>query len=279
MAVDSFLLISSLLLVAGVTLLTTSWRQQVSDRCRQWWGWCQQVLALMSGAESQAGRHRSPLCRPRGSWQQGSRKQGSTIVPHLIQPGTTQPWLQPSLCPSLHMGSDTGTMSSMGKPGRPPRLDQHLQVLVAHGTPRSLHQRSRPRSGVKDLPPEISNYAKPPVKGMIFQEGLIQTEERKRWWEYKTKRRVWPMRPPVLPKGHKEAGAAARPSRGPALSLEKKAGTKTETCQPFNSGFSDQRSSEKSDRLAMERPYRQLLVSLKRPKTNNDGQQQVRQQN
>ncbi|XP_015714299.1 uncharacterized protein LOC107311911 [Coturnix japonica] len=277
MVVDSFLLISSLLLVAGVTLLTTSWRRQGSDRRRQWWGLWQHVVALMSGAESQAGRHRSRLCRPRGSRLQASRRQGSPIVPHLIQPGKTRPWLPGSPCSSLFM--NTGTANSMGKPGRLPGLDQRPQLLVAHGTPRSLHHRSRPGSGFKDLPPEISNCTKPPVKGMIFQEGLVQTEERKRWWEYKTKRPVWPMRPSALPKGHKEAGAAARSSQGPALSLEKKAGSKTETCQPSNSGFIDKRSSEKSDRLAMERLYQQLLVSLKRPKTNNDGQQQVGQRN
>lgn len=135
--------------------------------------------------------------------------------------------------------------------------------------PRTLGQRSRLGSGVQDLPPEIFKCTKPPVKGMVFQEGLVQTEERKRWWEYKTRRPIWPMRPPAPPRGPKQAGAAARPSRGPALSLENKADGKTETCQPSTSGVSDKRGAEKSDALTMERLYRQLLVSLKRPKTKN----------
>ncbi len=54
------------------------------------------------------------------------------------------------------------------------------------------------------------------------------------------------------------------------MSLEVKADSQTETCQPFNSGFSSNRSTEQSDALTMERLYRQLLVSLKRPKTKND---------
>lgn len=54
-----------------------------------------------------------------------------------------------------------------------------------------------------------------------------------------------------------------------ALSLENKADGKTETCQPSTSGVSDKRGAEKSDALTMERLYRQLLVSLKRPKTKN----------
>lgn len=67
--------------------------------------------------------------------------------------------------------------------------------------PRTLGQRSRLGSGVQDLPPEIFKCTKPPVKGMVFQEGLVQTEERKRWWEYKTRRPIWPMRPQHLPEG------------------------------------------------------------------------------
>ena len=232
-----------------------------------------------TGAERQAGRRGSPLCRPRCSQQQASPWHGSPIPPRLIRPGKTRPLLQRSLCPSLHMDSATGSTSSAGKPGRLPRQDQRPQVLLARGTPRTLSQRSRLGSGVADLPPEIINCTKPPVKGMIFQEGLVQTEERRRWWQYKTKRPIWPMRPPALPKGHEKAGAAARPSRGPALSLERKADSSTETCQPFNSGFSDKRSTEQSDRLAMERLYRQLLVSLKRPKTKNERLLQVRQCN
>ena len=223
-----------------------------------------------TGAERQAGRRGSPLCRPRCSQQQASPSQGSHILPHVTQPGKTRPLLQRNLCPSLHTDSATGTTRPAGKPGRLPGQDQRPQVLVARGTPRMFGQRSRLGSGVQDLPPEILSCTKPPVKGMVFQEGLVQTEERKRWWEYKTKRPIWPMRPPALPRGHKKAGAAARPSRGPALSLEKKADSQTETCQPFNSGFSGSRSTEQSDRLAMERLYRQLLVSLKWPKTKND---------
>ncbi|XP_031408097.1 uncharacterized protein LOC109366370 [Meleagris gallopavo] len=134
------------------------------------------------------------------------------------------------------------------------------------GPPRTLSQRPRLDGGVKDLPPEISNFTKPPVKGLIFQEGLVQREERKRWWDYKTKRLFWHMLSPALPKGHKKPGAAARP----ALHLQKKADGKTEACQPFNSGFSDKRSTEKSDMLAMEGLYRQLLPSLKQSKTNNN---------
>ncbi|XP_019469177.1 uncharacterized protein LOC109366461 [Meleagris gallopavo] len=273
MVVDSFLLIPSLLLlVAGLSLLTPLWRRQGSDRRRQWWTWWLQVLASKSGAEKQAGRHRSPLCRPRCSQQQASRRQGSPILPHSIQPGKTRPLLLHNLCRSLHMKSDsaTGTTSSVGKPVMLPRQDQRPQVLVARGTPRMLSQRPRLGGGVKDLPPEISNFTKPPVKGMVFQEGLVQTEERKRWWDYKTKRLFWHMLSSALPKGHKKPGAAARPSRGPALSLERKADGKTEALLPFNSGFSDKRSTEKSDMLAVERLYRQLLVSLKQPKTKND---------
>ncbi|XP_040554236.1 uncharacterized protein LOC121110426 [Gallus gallus] len=271
MVVDSVLLIPSLLLlVAGVSLLTAFWRRQGSDRRRQWWRWWQQAVSLKSGAERQAGRRGSPLCRPCCSQQQASPWQGSPILPHVTQPGKTRPLLQRNLCPSLHTDSATGTTRPAGKPGRLPGQDQRPQVLVARGTPRMFGQRSRLGSGVQDLPPEILSCTKPPVKGMVFQEGLVQTEERKRWWEYKTKRPIWPMRPPALPRGHKKAGAAARPSRGPALSLEVKADSQTETCQPFNSGFSSNRSTEQSDRLAMERLYRQLLVSLKRPKTKND---------
>ncbi|XP_021247681.1 uncharacterized protein LOC110396389 [Numida meleagris] len=271
MVVDSFLLIPSLLLlVAGVSLLTTAWCRQGHDQHRQQWRWWQRVVALKPDAESQAGRHRSPLCGPHCSQKQASRWQGSLILPHLIQPGKTWPLLLRSLCPSLHTDSATGTTSSAGKPSRLPRQDQCLQVLATRGTPRPHSQRSRLGSGVKDLPPEISSCAKPPVKGMIFQEGIVQTEERKRWWNYKTKRPFWPVLPRALPKVHKKAGAAARPSQGPALSLEKKADSRTETCQPLNSSFSDKRSTEKSDRLAMERLHRQLLVALKRPKTRND---------
>ncbi|XP_019466944.1 uncharacterized protein LOC109364798 [Meleagris gallopavo] len=270
MVVDSFLLIPSLLLlVAGLSLLTPLWRRQGSDRRRQWWTWWLQVVASKSGAERQTGRHRSPLCRPRCSQQQASRWQGSPILPHPVQPGKTQPLLLRSLCPSLHMDSATGTTSSAGKPVRLPRQDQRPQVLVARGTPRTLSQRPRLGGGVKDLPPEISNFTKPPVKGMVFQEGLVQTEERKRWWDYKTKRLFWRMLSSALPKVHKKPGAAARPSQGPVLSLERKADGKTEACQPFNSGFRDKRSTEKSDMLAMEGLYRQLLVSLKRSNTNN----------
>ncbi|XP_031466879.1 uncharacterized protein LOC116240587 [Phasianus colchicus] len=271
MVADSFLLIPSLLLlVAGVSLLTISWRRQGSDRRQQWWTWWLQVVALKSGAERQAGRQRSPLCRPRCSQQQASRWQGSPTLPHLIQPGKTRPLLLRSLCPSLHMDSASGTTSSVGKPSRLPRQDQRPQVLVARGIPRTLSQRPRLGGGVEDLPPEISNCTKPPVKGMVFQEGLVQMEERKRWWDYKTKRLFWHMLSPALPKGCKKAGAA-RPSQRPALSLEKKADSKTETCQPFNSGFSDKRSTEKLDMLGMESLYRQLLLSLKRPKTNKSG--------
>ncbi|XP_040523641.1 uncharacterized protein LOC121110332 isoform X1 [Gallus gallus] len=270
MVVDSILLIPSLLLlVAGVSLLTTAWRRQGSDRRRQWWRWWQQAVALKSGAERQAGRRRSPLCRPCCSQQQASPWQGSCILPHLNQPGKTQPLLQRSLCPSLHFHSATGTTSSAGKPSRLPRQDQCPQVLVACGTSRTLIQCSRLGNGVQDLPPEILKCTKPPVKGMVFQEGLVQTEERKRWWEYKTKKTIWPMRPPALPRGHKKAGAAARPSCGPALSLEKKADCKTETCQPFASGVSDKRSTGKLDALTMDRLYQQLLVSFKQPKTKN----------
>ena len=222
-----------------------------------------------TGAERQAGRRGSPLCRPGCSQQQASPWQGSPVLPRLMQPGKTRPLLQRSLRPSLHVDSATGTVSSAGKPGRLPRQDQRPQVLVARGTPRTLGQRSRLGSGVQDLPPEIFKCTKPPVKGMVFQEGLVQTEERKRWWEYKTRRPIWPMRPPAPPRGPKQAGAAARPSRGPALSLENKADGKTETCQPSTSGVSDKRGAEKSDALTMERLYRQLLVSLKRPKTKN----------
>ena len=53
------------------------------------------------------------------------------------------------------------------------------------------------------------------------------------------------------------------------MSLENKADGKTETCQPSTSGVSDKRGADKSDALTMERLYRQLLVSLKRPKTKN----------
>ncbi|XP_048790955.1 uncharacterized protein LOC125688689 [Lagopus muta] len=254
MVVDSVLLIPSLLLlVAGVSLLTVSWRRQGSDRRQQWWTWCLQVVALKSGAERQAGRHRSPLRRPRCSQQQASPRQGSPILPHLIQPGKIRPFLLRSRCPSLHTDSATGTTSSAGKPGRLPRQDQRPQILVARGTPRTLRQRPRLGGGVEDLPPEISNFTKPPVKGKVFQVGLVQTEERKRWRDYETKRRFWRMLSPALPKVHRKAAAAARPSRGPALSPERTADGKTETHQPFNSGFSDKRSTEKSDLLAMER--------------------------
>ncbi|XP_019468637.1 uncharacterized protein LOC109366193 [Meleagris gallopavo] len=220
MVVDSFLLIPSLLLlVAGLFLLTPLWRRQGSDRRRQRWTWWLQVVASKSGAERQAGRHRSPLCRPRCSQQQASRWQGSPILPHPVQPGKTRPLLLRSLCPSLYMDSTTGTTSSAGKPGRLPRQDQRLQILVARGTPRTLSQRPRLGGGVKDLPPEISNFTKPPVKGLVFQEGLVQTEERKRWWDYQAKRLFWHMLSPALPKGHKKP---ARPSRGPVLTLERK---------------------------------------------------------
>ncbi|XP_031466977.1 uncharacterized protein LOC116240670 [Phasianus colchicus] len=232
--------------------------------------WWLQVVASKSGAERQAGRHRSPLCRPRCSQQQASRWKGNPILPHPIQPGKTRPLLLRSLCPSLHMDSASGTTSSVGKPGRLPRQDQRPQVLVARGIPWMLSQRPRLGGGVEDLPPEISNCTKPPVKGMVFQEGLVQTEERKRWWDYKTKRLFWRTRSPALPKVHRKAGAAARPSRGPALSLGRKADSKTETRQPFNSGFSEKRSTEKSEMLTMESLYSQLLVSLKRPNTKND---------
>ncbi|XP_052536593.1 uncharacterized protein LOC128079401 [Tympanuchus pallidicinctus] len=243
---------------------------QGSDRRQQWWTWWLQVVASKSGAERQAGRHRSPLCRPRCSQQQAWPRQGSPILPHLIQTGKIRPFLLRSRCPSLHTDSATGTTSSAGKPGRLPRQDQRPQILVARGTPGTLSQRPRLGGGVEDLPPEISNFTKPPVKGKVFQVGLVQTEERKRWRDYETKRRFWRMLSPALPKAHNKAGAAARPSRGPALNLERKAVGKTETCQPFNSGFREKRSTEKSDLLAMERLYQQLLVSLKRSKTNND---------
>ncbi|XP_031467019.1 uncharacterized protein LOC116240706 [Phasianus colchicus] len=241
MVVDSFLLIPSLLLlVAGVSLLTASWRRQGSDRRQQWWMWWLQVMASKSGAERQAGRHRSPRCRPHCSQQQASGWKGNPILPHPFQPGKTRPLLLRSACPSLHMDSATGTMSSVGKPGRLPRQDQRPQVLVARGIPRTLSQRPRRGGGVEDLPPEISNFTKPPVKGTVFQEGLVHTEERKRWWDYETKRLFWRMHSPALPKVHRKAGAAARPSRGPALSLGRKADGKAEARQPFNSGFSEE---------------------------------------
>ncbi|XP_031463627.1 uncharacterized protein LOC116238208 isoform X2 [Phasianus colchicus] len=272
MVVDSFLLIPSLLLlVAGVSLLTISWRRQGSDRRQQWWTRWLQVVVSKSGAERQAGRHRSLRCKPHCSQQQASGWKGNPILPHPIQSGKTWPLLLRTLCPSLHMDSATGTTSSVGKPSRLPRQDQCPQVLVAPGIPRTLSQRPRLGGGVEDLPSEISSFTKPPVKGMVFQEGLVQTEERKRRWDYETKRLFWRMRSPALPKVHKKPGAAARPSQGPALSLEKEADSKTETCQPFNSGLRDKRSTEKSDMLAMESLYQQLLVSLNRPKTNKSG--------
>ncbi|XP_031408096.1 uncharacterized protein LOC116216177 [Meleagris gallopavo] len=209
MVVDSFLLVPSLLLlVAGLFLLTPLWRRQGSDRRRQWWTWWLQVVASKSGAERQTGRHRSPLCRPRCSQQQASQWQGSPILPHPVQPGKIWPLVLRSLWPSLHMDSATGTSSSAGKPGRLPRQDQRPQVLVARGTPRTLSQRPRLGGGVKDLPPEISNFTKPPVKGLVFQEGLVQTEERKRWWHYQTKRLFWHRLSPALPKG--KSGTSGR---------------------------------------------------------------------
>ncbi|XP_040524102.1 uncharacterized protein LOC121110405 isoform X3 [Gallus gallus] len=146
MVVDSVLLIPSLLLlVAGLSLLTTSWCRQGSERRRQWWRWWQWVEASKSGAERRAGRRGSPLCRPGCSQQQASPWQGSPILPRLMQPGKTRPLLQRSLRPSLHVDSATGTVSSAGKPGRLPRQDQRPQVLVARGTSRTARSAFKAR--------------------------------------------------------------------------------------------------------------------------------------